>query len=138
MFNHKIETLCFSIGGFRSGWEKIVWHENKFQHQFFHHIYSENIEIPPDKIYSEIVPLEKDWEIFWQEVDKLKVWSWKKEYFNKGVMDGTQWELEIKIEGKRRRKMFGSNAYPKPKGTFDSFIKALNRLSNSDIEFEED
>ena len=82
MTDQKIETLSFSIGGFHAGWEQIIWHENKFQHQFYQHIYPEHIKIPPDKIYSETVPREKDWEIFWKEVDKLKVWSWKKDYLN--------------------------------------------------------
>ena len=40
--------------------------------------------------------------------------------------------------GKRGRKIFGSNAYPEPKGTFNSFINALNKLSNSKIEFEDE
>ena len=70
MADQKIETLSFSIGGFHAGWEQIIWHENKLQHQFFQHIYPEHIKIPPDKIYSETVPLEKDWEIFWKEIEK--------------------------------------------------------------------
>ena len=53
-------------------------------------------------------------------------------------MDGTQWELKIKRQGKRRRKIFGSNAYPEPNGIFTTFIKALNKLSDSEIKFEED
>jgi len=44
----------------------------------------------------------------------------------------------IKREGKRKRRIFGSNAYPEPKGTFISFIKALNKLLKSKIEFEEE
>ena len=47
-------------------------------------------------------------------------------------------ELIIKIKGKRGRKIYGSNAYPEPKGTFTSFIRALNKLSKSKIEFEEE
>ena len=83
-------------------------------------------------------PSTKDWEEFWQIVDKLKVWSWKKDYYNEDVHDGTQWKLKIKREGKRGRKIFGSNAYPEPKGTFNSFINALNKLSKSKIEFGEE
>ena len=80
----------------------------------------------------------EDWEDFWETVDKLKVWNWKKDYHNDDVLDGTQWELMNKREGKRKRRIFGSNAYPKPKGTFISFIKALNKLSKSKIEFDEE
>ena len=61
-----------------------------------------------------------------------------KNYNNDDVLDGTQWELTIKREGRRKRRIFGSNAYPEPKGTFNSFIKALNKLSKSEIEFEEE
>ena len=67
-------------------------------------------------------------------MDNLKVWSWKKDYNDEGMLDGTQWELIIKIKGKRGRKIYGSNAYPEPKGTFNAFIKALNKLSKSNIE----
>ena len=83
-------------------------------------------------------PSTKDWEEFWQTVDALKVWGWKKDYYNEDISDGTQWGLRIKKQGKRGRKIFGSNAYPEPKGTFNSFIKALNKLSKSKIEFEEE
>ena len=87
---------------------------------------------------NETVPSTTDWEEFWQAIDALKVWSWKKDYYDEGVDDGLQWELKIKRQGRRQRRIFGSNAYPEPKGTFNSFIKALNKLSNSKIEFEEE
>ena len=130
--------IDFSIGGFFGGYERIIWQNNKLQHQFFEHIFPEDEEVKPNKMLSATTPSTKDWEEFWHEVDVLKVWSWKKDYYNEGVDDGLQWELKIKREGRRRRRIFGSNAYPEPKGTFNSFIKALNKLSNSKIEFEEE
>ena len=87
---------------------------------------------------NETAPSTSDWEEFWQAVDALKVWSWKKDYYNEDIKDGTQWGLRIKKQGKRGRKIFGSNGYPEPKGTFNSFIKALNKLSKSKIEFGEE
>ena len=30
------------------------------------------------------------------------------------------------------------NAYPEPKGTFESFVKALSKLLKSEIEFKEE
>ena len=131
-------TLNFTIGGFGSGYERIIWQDNKLQHQLFNHAYPEDIEVMPDEVLIEVAPLPKEWEEFWKTIDELKVWNWDKEYINQGIMDGTQWELKIKRQGKRRRRIFGSNAYPEPNGTFTNFIKALNRLSNSNIEFEED
>ena len=123
-----IETLNFFIGGFSGDYEKIVWQNDKLYHFFERSFLEEDFTIPSTK----------DWEEFWNAVDTLKVWSWKKDYYNEDVHDGTQWELRIKKQGKRGRKIFGSNAYPEPKGTFNSFIKALNKLSNSKIEFEEE
>ena len=126
--NFKTEVLSFSIGGFSEDYEKIIWKNDKLYHFFDISFLEEDF----------IIPSEKDWEDFWKTVDKLKVWSWDKEYNNDDILDGTQWELEIKREGRRKRRIFGSNAYPKPKGTFISFIKALNKLSNAEIEFEEE
>lgn len=124
----KEEVLNFSIGGFSGGYERIIWQNDKLYH------YCDGIILDEDFT----IPSTKDWEEFWNEVDALKVWGWKKHYNNNDVLDGTQWELTIKREGRRKRRIFGSNAYPEPKGTFDSFIKALNKLSKSEIEFEEE
>ena len=135
--NDKI-IFDFSIGGFFGGYERIIWQNNKFQHQFFEHIFPEDEEVKPNKVLSATTPSTKDWEEFWHEVDVLKVWGWKKDYYNEGVDDGVQWELKIKRQGRRRRRIFGSNAYPEPRGTFNSFIKALKKLSKSKIEFEEE
>ena len=127
----KTEVLNFSIGGFSGGYERIIWQNDKFYHHFDGN-FVEGLE------EDFTIPSTKDWEEFWDTVDTLKVWSWKKDYNNDDVLDGTQWELTIKREGRRKRRIFGSNAYPKPKGTFNSFIKALNKLSKSEIEFEEE
>jgi len=131
-----IETLNFYIGGFFGGYERIVWQNDKIHHQFFERSFYDDEE--PDKVLSVNTPSTKDWEEFWQAVDALKVWGWKKDYYNEDIHDGMQWKLRIKKQGKRGRKIFGSNAYPEPKGTLNSFIKALNKLSNSKIEFEEE
>ena len=124
----KTEVLNFSIGGFSEDYEKIIWQNDKLYHFFEKSFLKEDY----------IIPSAKEWDEFWQEIDKLNVWSWDKHYNNHDVLDGTQWELTIKCAGRRRRRIFGSNAYPKPKGTFKSFIKALSKLSKSEIEFEED
>jgi hypothetical protein len=131
-----IETLNFYIGGFFGGYERVIWQNNKINYQFFERSFYDDEE--PDKVLSVTAPSTKDWEEFWQTVDALKVWSWKKDYYNEDIKDGTQWGLRIKKQEKRGRKIFGSNGYPEPKGTFNSFIKALNKLSNSKIQFGEE
>ena len=131
-----IETLNFYIGGFGGGYERVIWQNDKLHHQFFERNFDDDEE--PDKVLNVTSPSTKDWEEFWQAVDALKVWNWKRVYNNDDVLDGTQWQLRIKKQGKRGRKIFGSNAYPEPKGTFNSFINALNKLSNSKIQFGEE
>ena len=123
-----IETLDFQIGGFGSQTDRIIYRDNKVNHELFE----------SDYILKSTEPSTKEWEQFFDVIDNLKVWSWKKDYNDEGMLDGTQWELIIKIKGKRGRKIYGSNAYPEPKGTFNSFIKALNKLSKSKIEFNEE
>ena len=123
-----IETLDFQIGGFGSQTDRIIYRDNKVNHELF----ESNFILKSNE------PTTKEWEQFFNVMDNLKVWSWKKDYNDEGMLDGTQWELIIKIKGKRGRKIYGSNAYPEPKGTFNSFIKALNKLSKSKIEFKED
>ena len=120
-----IETLDFQIGGFGSQTDRIIYRDNKVNHELFE----------SDYILKSTEPSTKEWEQFFDVIDNLKVWSWKKDYNDEGMLDGTQWELIIKIKGKRGRKIYGSNAYPEPKGTFKSFIEALNKLSKSKIEF---
>ena len=120
-----IETLDFQIGGFGSQTDRIIYRDNKVNHELFE----------SDYILKSTEPTSKEWEQFFDVMDSLKVWNWKKDYNDEGMLDGTQWELIIKIKGKRGRKIYGSNAYPEPKGTFNSFIKALNKLSKSNIEF---
>ena len=130
------ETLNFFIGGFDGGYEKIIWLNGKLYHLMDGE--PEDEEVRPEEVLNVTTPSTKDWEEFWHEVDALKVWNWKKDYYDEGVDDGLQWELKIKRQGRRQRRIFGSNAYPEPKGTFNSFIKALNKLSNSKIEFDDE
>ena len=129
------ETLNFFIGGFSGGYERIIWLNGKLYHLMDGE--PEDEEVRPEQVLNVTTPSTKEWEEFWQTVDTLKVWSWKKEYISE-ICDGTQWELRIKRKGRRRRIISGSNAYPQPKGTFNSFVKAINKLSRSKIEFEEE
>ena len=126
------ETLNFFIGGFSGGYERIIWLKGKLYHLMDGE--PEDEEVRPEQVLNVTTPSTKEWEEFWQTVDTLKVWSWKKEYISE-ICDGTQWELRIKRKGRRRRIISGSNAYPQPKGTFNSFVKAINKLSRSKIEF---
>ena len=122
------EVLYFSIGSFSEDYEKIILKNGRLYHFYERSFVDEDFTVPSNK----------DWEEFWDEVDILGVWNWKKEYNNEDVLDGTQWELRIKRKGRRLRVISGSNSYPKPQGTFKNFISALGKLSKSEIEFEEE
>lgn len=64
------------------------------------------------------------WKRFWETLDLINAWGWKKDYTQKGVLDGTSWGVEIVYAG-RELKSGGCNAYP-PK--FDEFLKAVQEL----------
>ena len=125
-----LEILEFEIGGFSQGNESILLKDNEI-------FYKENQFIDvlePTKILTNDEISE-----FLKTCDEIKLWSWKKKYFNQGVMDGTQWELKIKKGGKLRgRNIFGSNSYPQPIDKFNKFITAINKLAGSNIELVED
>ena len=125
------ETLNFFIGGFPRGYERIIWLNGKLYHLMDGE--PEEEEVRPDEVLNVTTPSKKDWEEFWLTVDALKVWSWEKEYINSDIIDGTEWELRIKREGRRRRRIYGLNAYPQPERIFNSFVKAINKLSRSKI-----
>ena len=93
----------------------------------------------PDGIFSNLNGKENEVGEFLKTCDEIKLWSWKKEYFDQEVMDGTQWELKIKKARKLRgRNISGSNSYPQPIDNFNKFIIAINKLAGSEIELVED
>jgi hypothetical protein len=125
-----LEKLEFEIGGFHQGYERIMLKDNQIF--YINDRFIGNLE--PTKIVTDNEVGE-----FLKTCDEIKLWSWKKEYFDQGVMDGTQWELKIKKSGKLRgRNISGSNSYPQPIDNFNKFIIAINKLANSEIELVED
>ena len=54
--------------------------------------------------------LEK-WISFRYLLDHLNAWKWKPSYSNQGILDGTQWSLEIEY-GDAKISCSGSNSYP--------------------------
>lgn len=43
---------------------------------------------------------------------KLFLHEWEKEFDDPNILDGTQWELDLHLTGKRVREYYGSNDYP--------------------------
>jgi len=69
---------------------------------------------------------------FKRNLDVLKVWYWKHEYYSIGVLDGVQWHIEIDW-GEQHLLTDCINAYP-PKGhgypseAFNQFLRAVGVL----------
>ena len=113
----KTFTLNFSIGGFGS--------EN---HKIFNENHDLIVEI--DFFPTRHSISQKKWEEFWKVIDEIDAWRWGKDYFNQDIHDGTQWELVIDREGKKRRRIFGSNNYPP---NFKILLDAINKLADTEL-----
>ena len=75
------------------------------------------------------------WVRFWKVVEDAGVWRWEKNYENPEILDGTQWFLKLKYQG-RGIKSSGSNAFPGSQEPdfsetceFGQFIKGLRELT---------
>ena len=55
------------------------------------------------------------------ELRKADILSWKENYIDKYILDGMQWNLDIKLNNKEK-KIYGSNKYPKE---WDVFYKLI-------------
>lgn len=106
------EKFKFNIGGFHEGHYVI---EYDGENLIYEHGYGQKTVVNPSLT---------EWEIFWCKVDELDIWRWKQAYDNLDILDGTQWNLKLKHNG-RTKNSYGSNEYPK---TFDAFLKALRKL----------
>ena len=67
------------------------------------------------------------WKRLRQNLDEADVWHWRSEYINKGIYDGTIWELNIEYAD-RKKSTFGSNAYPNQR-SFEKFLSAVGELT---------
>lgn len=59
-------------------------------------------------------------------IDKLYICEWARSSIDKDILDGTQWSIEIKYQGRRTIKKFGSNKFPP---YFSELKKAMSKLS---------
>ena len=93
-----------------------------------------------DELTGEIIecyPTRAQWLEFWTDVGSIDIWSWDEEYVEPGVLDGTQWKLELKFDGKIL-KCTGSNKYPGQDRrkdrlglyteTFKALLRAIRKL----------
>lgn len=69
-------------------------------------------------------PSGEDWDRFWKDTVKLKIWVWKKEYVDKSSSDGASWSINIEV-GKLKLRSYGSNIRP---DNFEEFLEAVRIL----------
>ncbi len=74
------------------------------------------IRVPPER-----------WRSFRRHLDAAKVWSWRREYMDLGVADGTSWDFAV-VYADRKISSKGLNAYPSKK-QFQQFCTALQELT---------
>ena len=83
----------------------------------------------------EVTPAQ--WKPFWFVVEQLGVWTWRTEYENPNMLDGTSWEL-VMVDGSRRIRSSGSNAFPggfdeqDENSPFNQLLAAINMLAGRD------
>jgi hypothetical protein len=84
-----------------------------------------------------VTPTAAEWRDFRQTLEDLKVWQWRADYPSQGVVDGTQWMLDIAYAD-RALTARGDNNYPemtgKPNGSpepteaFNRYLAAIKKL----------
>jgi hypothetical protein len=111
--------LEFSIGGFPGGYEVFLLVGRA--------CWSSNGRVIGDPQLRRIELEAADVERFWADIERFGVWDWAGDLNDRGIMDGTQWQLAMGC-GSRHLDLFGSNAFP-PEESFRCFRIALERLA---------
>ena len=123
--------FSFEIGGFRLDSYKIY-----SQDQF---VIIQDMDVPGLITESNSVEIsDLEWQRFWNKIDLLGVWDWEKEYFDQDVMDGVQWELMIDRKGRQRRRIFGSNKFPKNFEALTNLINDISKMNGEITGFSDD
>ena len=89
-------------------------------------------------ITTEIELEDQDWNTFWNELSRIRAWSWDgRRYTTPGVLDGTHWQIEA-TDGNRTLRAKGSNGYPRsktahPSADFKALCRAVSQLAGGHI-----
>lgn len=63
-------------------------------------------------------------------IPKLYILEWPTSSIDSNILDGTQWSIEIKYQGKRKIKKHGSNKFPP---YFTELVKAMSKLNGGQL-----
>ena len=75
------------------------------------------------------IPSDYRWQQFFQNLDDINVWRWKKSYANNLVLDGGSWSLKI-TKNSKKLECHGDVYYP---SNFDDLLEALKKLIGTEI-----
>ena len=102
-----ITGITFSEGGYFNGHDQveIVTEDGKRKSTYVHY---PDLSEPYVKEISNA-----QWKRLMDTLfNRLCIHEWKKKYVNFSVLDGTQWELGLKLTGGRHYNIYGSNDFP--------------------------
>lgn len=64
-----------------------------------------------------------------QDLKAINILTWKKKYIDEHILDGTQWNVTIDVDGRKREKI-GCNMYPKE---WKLYCKIISRVLKNDF-----
>ena len=130
-----VNGISFSIGGYFGDFTNITIKKNKngaIVHVDKPFVFPRN----PDEcldLEDKQITLAKWNKIVSKLYEKIYIHEWNKDYTDIGVLDGTNWEVEITLEGRRKRTYSGSNAYP---SNWSDFIRIFKEFSKFRYNYE--
>ncbi len=80
----------------------------------------------PNSQQTTVKVTDAQWKAFRAHLDAAKVWSWKDDYVNNGIVDGTLWRFTADF-GDKKIETNGRNAYPE-QAQFDAMLAAVREL----------
>ena len=120
-----VEALEFEVGGYFGETTRINIRKN-YKGALVHvDYYNGTPDIPPvDRQITHLRWMRLVNRLF----NELYVHEWKKEYVDPNIRDGTQWSLEISLGDRRKRTIYGSNAYPPYWSELRSLFRPFGRV----------
>jgi hypothetical protein len=118
----KPEVISVEIGGMYGASYEITYDRRTLRY------YSGQNGFLPEKAKPTIIkPSDEQWQAFFDELDQMNAWKWKRYYINPKEHDGTAWSVVVSypLQGSRDVLSSGSNAYPP---NFQQFLAAVRKL----------
>ncbi len=120
-----VEAVEFEVGGYFGGTTRVYLNKNDKGALVHVEYYNGRVELPPED--RQITPLR--WKRLVNRLyNEFYIHEWKKSYNNWDILDGTQWELKIKLGGRRTRTYSGSNDYPPYWGELKALFRPFGKL----------